>query len=107
MRVRPTTSEPRVTSEDFPALALIEVETIARGMVVADAVVKKAAVQLLNAAAVTPGKYLVLFAGRVAEVQEGMGAGTAAADSQLLDSFLLPHAHPALVPAIRTGARGR
>ena len=90
-----------------PALALIEIETIARGMVVADAVVKKAPVQLLNAAAVTPGKYLVLFAGGVAEVEEALGAGRAAADSQLLDAFLLPNAHPALVPAIRTGARGR
>lgn len=90
-----------------PALALIEVETIARGMVVADAVVKKAPVQLLNATPVTPGKYLVLFAGGVAEVEEALGAGKAAADAQLLDSFMLPNAHPALVPAIRGGARGR
>jgi len=90
-----------------PALALIEVETIARGIVVADAVVKKAPVQLLNAAAVTPGKYLVLFAGGVAEVEEALAAGKAAADSQLLDAFMLANAHPALVPAIRGGARTR
>ena len=90
-----------------PALALIEVETISRGMVVADAVVKKAPVVLLNATPVTPGKYLVLFAGEVAEVEEALGAGVAAADAQLLDSLMLPFAHPSLVPAIRGGARGR
>jgi microcompartment protein CcmL/EutN len=84
-----------------PALALIEVESIARGIVVADAVVKKARVRILMASPVTPGKYLLLFAGEVAEVEESFGAGKAAAEGLLLDAMYLPLAHPELVPAIR------
>lgn len=90
-----------------PALALLEIESIARGMVVADAVLKKAPVQLLSAGPVSPGKYLVLFTGGVAEVEEAAAAGKAAADAQLLDLLILAQAHPALGPAIRSGAKGR
>ena len=43
-----------------PALALLELDSIARGYVVADAVVKRAPVTLSLAEAVTPGKYLLL-----------------------------------------------
>ena len=44
-----------------PALGLIELESIARGMVVADALVKKAAVRISLAEAITPGKYLLIW----------------------------------------------
>lgn len=87
----------------LPALALLEIETLSRGFVVADAVVKRAPVKVLSAGPVTPGKYLLLLAGEVAELEEAWNAGRAAADSQLLDSLFLPQAHPALAPA----AQGR
>jgi microcompartment protein CcmL/EutN len=90
-----------------PSLALLEIESIARGMVVADAVLKRSPVQLLSASPVSPGKYLVLFTGGVAEVEEAAAAGRSAADAQLLDALILAQAHPALVPAIRSGAKGR
>jgi microcompartment protein CcmL/EutN len=88
-----------------PALALLEVESIARGMVVADAVVKKAAVRILTAGPVSPGKYLLLFAGDVAEVEEGFAEGKRFADALLVDELFLPYAHEALEPAIRKGVR--
>jgi len=88
------------------ALALLEVSSLARGVIVADAVAKRAAVELLECGAVSPGKYLVLFAGSVAEVEESCAAGAAAAGDLLLDRILLPQAHDQLLPAIRAGARG-
>jgi microcompartment protein CcmL/EutN len=69
--------------------------------VVADAVVKKAQVQLVSAGPVSPGKYLLLFAGEVAEVDESFRAGKEAAGSLLLDSMYLPQAHPQLMLAMR------
>jgi microcompartment protein CcmL/EutN len=90
-----------------PALALIEVESIARGFVVADAVVKKAPIAIIGAGAVTPGKYLLLFGGGVAEVEESFSAGKAVADSLLVDSMFLPNAHPEIVPALRGAIRGK
>jgi len=88
------------------ALALLEVSSLARGVIVADAVAKRAPVDLLECAPVSPGKYLVLFAGNVAEVEESAAAGTAAAGDLLLDKLLLPGAHEQLLPAIRAGPRG-
>ena len=88
------------------ALALLEVASLARGVVVADAVAKRAPVQLLECGAVSPGKYLVLFAGGVGEVEESIAAGAAAAGDSLVDRLFLPQAHAQLLPAIRAGAAG-
>ena len=59
------------------ALALLEVASLARGVVAADAVAKQAQVELLECSPVSPGKYLILFAGGVAEVDESLRAGAA------------------------------
>lgn len=76
-----------------PALGLLEVTSIARGVVVADALVKRAEVRLLLVRAVSPGKHLSLFTGGVEEVGEAMGAGRAAAGAALCDELLLPQVH--------------
>ena len=84
-----------------PALGLLELTGIARGMVACDAMVKRAQIEVLRAHPIDPGKYLILFAGPVAEVEEAMEAGEAAAKDMVLDRLLLPNAHDALVPAVR------
>jgi microcompartment protein CcmL/EutN len=83
-----------------PALAVLEVASIARGLTVADALVKRAEVRILRADPVTPGKYLLVFAGGEEEVEEAMGAGRETAAMDLLDELLLPGAHGALIPAL-------
>ena len=89
-----------------PALALLELSSLARGVAVADAVVKRAPVELLECAPASPGKYLILFAGGVAETAESLEAGVAVAKDSLLDKLHLPQAHAQLLPAIRAGSRG-
>jgi microcompartment protein CcmL/EutN len=89
-----------------PALALLEVASLARGVTAADAVAKRAMVTLLSCGPVSPGKYLILFAGGVAEVDESLRAGISIAGDSLLDSLFLPFAHEQLLPAIRAGAAG-
>jgi microcompartment protein CcmL/EutN len=73
-----------------PALGLLELESIARGLVVADVLVKRAAVRIFRAEAVSPGKYLLLFHGPVAEVEESFAAGAAAGGPMVIDRLLLP-----------------
>jgi len=51
-----------------PALGVLEVGTIARGVVAADAGLKRAPAILLHSRAVSGGKHLVMFEGGVAEV---------------------------------------
>ncbi|MBI3182991.1 MAG: BMC domain-containing protein [Myxococcales bacterium] len=88
-----------------PAVGLLELESISRGLVVADAVVKRAKVSLALAEPTTPGKYLLLFSGGVAEVEESLKAGVEAAGSTLLDRLFLPRAAEGLVRALRDDFR--
>lgn len=84
----------------YDSIGLIELSSIARGYLVTDAMVKKAPVRVLESRAVTPGKYLVLVCGDVAEVDEAMKAGLAAAAATLIDQLFLPQAHEQLVPLV-------
>ena len=91
---------PESVSGTPPALAVIELATIARGIVVTDALVKRADVRLLRADPITPGKHLIVFAGGVADAEESFAAGLEVAGGDLLDQLFLPFAHPAIVPAL-------
>ena len=88
-----------------PALCLIEVASIARGHRVADAMVKRAPVELLRCEPVSPGKLLVLVAGEVASVDEAFRAGLEVAGDATLDKLYLPQAHEQLPGALRGEAR--
>ena len=79
-----------------PAHGFLELASIARGIVVCDALVKKAPVRLLLTEPVTPGKYLVLFDGGEAEVDEAFRAGLEVAKDALVDRLMLPHPHDEL-----------
>ena len=89
------------------ALALIELSSIARGYQVADAVVKKAPVVLRDCRPVSPGKFLVLFEGDVASVDEAFRRGLEVAGDRLVDKLFLPQAHPGLSPAVRGESSAR
>src|SRR5678816_768079 len=58
-----------------PALGLIESNSIARGIVVTDQMVKRAPVELVLRRTVSPGKHLTLVTGEVADVEEAMRVG--------------------------------
>jgi len=83
------------------ALALIEVDAVARGLRALDSLVKRAPVQVLEANLVEPGRFLILFAGGVAEVQESYEAATECAEGGVVDTLLLPFAHSALLAGLR------
>ena len=83
-----------------PALGVLEVSTIARGVVTADAGLKRAPAVLLHSRAVSGGKHLVFFEGGVAEVEEAMGAGRLIAGDQLLDRVELPAADSQVWPML-------
>lgn len=87
-----------------PALGLVEVQSIARGITVADAMVKRAEVTLLLNRPVSPGKHLSLCSGEVADVEEAMQAGLAQAGTALLDHLLLPQVHAEVIAAFGRAA---
>jgi microcompartment protein CcmL/EutN len=83
-----------------PALGVLEIGTIARGVVVADAALKRAPAVLLSSRAVSGGKHLVMLEGGVAEVEEAMAAGRRAAATTLLDHVELPAADDQVWPML-------
>ena len=92
---------PRLHAEElFPALALLELGSIAIGIRCGDAMVKRSPVEVLRAGTVHPGRFLVLVAGRVATVEEALIAGFEAAEGHLLDHVHLPQADPQVTAAL-------
>jgi microcompartment protein CcmL/EutN len=84
-----------------PALGLIETASIARGVEALDALLKRARVDVLLTSVLPRGKYLILFGGGVAEVEEALKAGLEIAGGSVLDHFLIPSVHPQLPAAIK------
>lgn len=85
---------------DFPALALLEFNSIAVGIMAGDAMVKRAPVSQIQTGTVQPGHYLVLVVGDVAPVQEAVQAGKETGQAALRDMVFLPNVHPAVVQAL-------
>lgn len=83
-----------------PALGVLELCSVARGLVVADAMVKRADVTLLLAHPVTPGKLVVVVTGGEEEVQQSVQRGLEESGDTLLDQLYLPRADEQLAPAI-------
>lgn len=87
-----------------PALGVVETSSVARGLVVADAMVKKAPVELVFARPVSSGKHVILVSGAVADVEEAMACAIEAAAAALVDRLTLPQAAGPLLAALRREA---
>jgi len=87
-----------------PALAILEVHSIARGYVVLDATSKRAEIEVLRAEPTTPGKFWIAIAGGEAEVDEALNAGIDAAAESRIDHTMLPNVHPAVRAAMARDA---
>jgi microcompartment protein CcmL/EutN len=87
-----------------PALGVVELSSVARGVVVADAMVKKAPVELVFARAVSSGKFVVLVSGAVADVDEALACAIETAQATLVDRLMLAQAADGVLAALRRAA---
>jgi microcompartment protein CcmL/EutN len=83
-----------------PALALLEFSSIAAGIQSADAMVKRATLDVIRAGTVQPGRFLILVGGGVAEVEEALKAGLTTSPETLNDHIFLPGVHRDVVQAL-------
>lgn len=84
-----------------PCIGLLELGSIARGVEAADAVLWQARVEMLFAAPVQPGKYLMLFTGSVQDVTSALRRGAEVAAGDLLDELLIQQVHEQVEQALR------
>lgn len=87
-----------------PALLLLEFSSIAVGIEVGDAMVKRAPLLTLHAGTVHPGKYLVMAGGEVADVEEALLASRSIAPGSEIDEVFLSDVDGQVVGSL-TGAR--
>ncbi len=84
----------------LPAIAMLELDSIAIGTRVADAMIKRAPVREIRVGTVQPGKYLVLVGGSVAAVEEAHFEGVRESGDALLNEILLPNVHEQVYESI-------
>lgn len=83
-----------------PALGMIELCSIAQGMVACDTALKRAHVKVEWARVYNPGKFVILFRGGEEEVAEALKEARMTAGDYEVDHLLLPHPHPQLNRAL-------
>ncbi len=88
------------------ALALLEFETIAAGILASDLMVKQAPIALLRCGTIHPGRFLILVGGSVASTEEAFMVGVQLGETKrsLTGSVFLGDVHPILHDAV-LGAR--
>ena len=87
------------------AIGMVEYKTVSSGVAAADAMVKTAQVDIIEAQTVCPGKYITVVSGDLSAVKAAVDAAKANYGMHLIDSFVLGNPHESIFPAIY-GATG-
>ena len=84
------------------ALALLEFETVATGVLASDLMVKRSPIALLRCGTIHPGRFLILVGGSVASTEEAFIVGVRLGKSEqtLRGSVFLGDVHPTLHDAV-------
>ena len=84
------------------AIALLEFESVAAGVLASDAMVKRSPIALLRCGSIHPGRYLILVGGSVASTEEAFAAGLQVGEARgvLSDSIFIGDVHPFLHDAV-------
>lgn len=81
-------------------IGMVECSSIARGIYVADQMVKISEVEIVNATSVCPGKYISIVHGDVSAVEAAVQKGVEEAGEFFVDSMLIPHVHRGILTGI-------
>ncbi|MCR5237530.1 MAG: BMC domain-containing protein [Lachnospiraceae bacterium] len=82
------------------AIGMVECTTVSTGFKAADDMAKAANVDLLQAEATCPGKFVILIAGEIAAVRASVDRAAEAYGDKVIDTFVLGNPHDSIFPAI-------
>lgn len=82
------------------AIGMVEYKTVSSGIQAADAMVKTAEVDMIEAQTVCPGKYIALITGQLSAVNAAVEAAKVNYGMHLISSFVLGNPHDSIFPAI-------
>ena len=87
------------------AIGMIETNSIARGILVHDVMLKKAQVDVVQSNTTCPGKYIVFIRGPEQDVRESMTEGMHYGGDAVVDSLLIPNVREEIFPALVGGSQ--
>lgn len=82
------------------SVGFLELNSIAKGVEAADAILKTADTSLVFSRPICPGKYHILFTGEVAAVESSLQAGKRLAAESVVDDVVIPRVHEQVVQAM-------
>lgn len=82
------------------AIGMVEYKTVSAGVMAADAMVKTAEVDIIEAQTVCPGKYIAVISGELSAVKAAVETAKVSYGLQLINSFVLGNPHDSIFPAI-------
>ncbi|PID44898.1 MAG: propanediol utilization protein [Proteobacteria bacterium] len=86
--------------KNHSAIGMIEMNSIAKGYAVGDAMLKAANIDILFNRTICPGKFMVMVAGDVAAVESAMEAGLELGSETIVDDLVIPNVHSSVFSAI-------
>lgn len=82
------------------AIGMVEYKTVSSGVTAADAMVKAAEVDVIEAQTVCPGKYIAVISGELSAVRAAVETAKVNYGTHLINSFVLGNPHESIFPAI-------
>jgi microcompartment protein CcmL/EutN len=82
------------------AIGFLELNSIAKGIEVSDAMLKAARVEMYLATPTCPGKYVTLIHGDIASVQNALTTGIRLGGEHVIDDLVIPNVEEQIFPAI-------
>jgi microcompartment protein CcmL/EutN len=85
---------------ELESIGFLELNSIAKGIESVDFMLKTAEVRLIMAKASCPGKYYIMIAGGVSQVEQAMRVGTDNGGKHVVGKLLIPRIHPDVIHGI-------
>lgn len=82
------------------AIGMVEYKTVSAGLVAADAMVKTAEIEIIEAQTVCPGKYIAMISGSLSAVNAAIQTARTQYRTQLIGDFVLGNPHASIFPAV-------
>lgn len=82
------------------SLGVVELNSVAGGVITGDEMLKSAGVNLITAQPTCPGKYVIVVGGQTSEVETSVRAGQSAGGVHVVDTVVIPRIDDSVIPAI-------
>lgn len=82
------------------AIGIVELNSVASGVITGDQMLKAADVRLVMAQPVCPGKFILLVAGDTSSVETAVSAGQIAGRDKIVHTIVISSIAPEVIPAI-------